>query len=51
MLRHYLGKGITPEYILSLPRINKVFYTACYARSVELEVEKIKLLMGRDEDG
>ena len=38
MLHYYLEKGIAPEYILSLPPINREFYLA----SAELTGEEIK---------
>nr|DAR70989.1 MAG TPA: hypothetical protein [Caudoviricetes sp.] len=46
MFRYYLEKGITPEYILSLPSVNRLFYKASYMRSLEIELEKLKLLLG-----
>ena len=34
-LAYYLQKGITPEYILSLPPLNRTFYTAAMLAATE----------------
>ena len=47
MLHYYLEKGITPEYILSLPPINQLFYAGSMALAGEDYKEQIKAMMGR----
>lgn len=45
MLGYYLEKGITPEYILSLPSVNRQYYAAWYEIQCE-ETDKAMKKMG-----
>lgn len=44
MLHHYLQKGITPEYILSLNIYERLFYIASMELELKKEGERVKFM-------
>jgi len=44
MLHHYLQRGITPEYILNLNVVDRLFYKASMEIQLKEEGERVKLM-------
>lgn len=48
MLHHYLQRGFTDEYILSLPPARKAFYAASMNLYYEEEAERYRAVTGKE---